>query len=68
MYQKSSKCLRRQEYKSNDQLRSYCNEAKPRIVTTRFNKETWDENEYYRDKHHPTLGCAYGVPSKTTNS
>ena len=68
MYQKSSKCMRRKEYRSNDQLRSYCNESKPRIVTTRFNKETWIENEKYREKHHPSLGCAYGVPSKTTNS
>ena len=68
MYKKSSKCMRRKEYKSNDQLRSYCNELKPRIVTTRFNKETWMVNENYREKHYPSLGCAYGVPSKTTNS
>lgn len=68
MYQKSLKCMRRKELRSNDQLRSYYNETKPRIVTTRFNKDTWCENETYREKHHPTLGCAYGVPGKATSS
>ena len=68
MYKKSSKCIRRKELRSNEQMRSYCNELKPRIVTTRFNQETWIENESYREKHHPLLGCAYGVPIKTANS
>lgn len=68
MYQKSSKYIRRKELRSNPELRSYCNENKPRIVTTRFNNETWMENEQYREKHHPALGCAYGVPTRTTNT
>lgn len=68
MYKKSSKCIRRKELRNNEQMRSYCNELKPRIVTTRFNQETWIENESYREKHHPLLGCAYGVPIKTANS
>ena len=68
MYQKSLKCIRRKELRTNSNLRTYCNEIKPRIVTTRFNNETWIENEQYRNKHHPALGCAYGVPTRTTNS
>lgn len=68
MYQKSLKCIRRKELRTNSDLRTYCNEIKPRIVTTRFNNETWIENEQYRNKHHPALGCAYGVPTRTTNS
>jgi len=59
--------MRRKELRTNDQLRNYCNETKPRVVTTRFNNETWYENELYRKKHHPSLGCAYGVPGKTTS-
>jgi len=35
------------------------------IGTTRFSKETFDENKIWRDKHN-WEGCIYGVTKKTT--
>jgi len=37
------------------------------LETTRFNTETWTENQYYRGKIHHA-GCIYGTPKQITNS
>ena len=67
-YKESSKCKRRTELRKNIEMRNYNKQNKPQIVTTRFNNKTWQENENYRMKHYPALGCAYGVPTKTNNN
>jgi len=42
------------------QLRSY-------IVTSRFNTQTWRENQEFRIKH-PKIGCIYGAPDLINKS
>ena len=37
------------------------------LVSTRFNKKTWNENEAYRDKRNIT-GCIYGSTKKISNN
>tara|TARA_A100001011_G_C14054841_1_gene733529 strand:- start:117 stop:593 length:477 start_codon:yes stop_codon:yes gene_type:complete len=34
----------------------------PQLATTRFTKDTWDENVAWRQSHNCINGCAYGTP------
>ena len=56
-----SKKRRRAEIRHHPEFREYIENMKQYIVTTRFNTETWKENEEYR-KTHPTFGSIYGTP------
>ena len=38
----------------------------PHVLTSRFNTETWSENEAYRNKHG-TDGCIYGCPLRISH-
>ena len=58
---RSSKYNRRQAAKMNSEYIEYCNSMRTPIVTTRFNNESWNENELYRLKY-PTIGCIYATP------
>ena len=58
---KTSKYYRRREAKENSDFKEYCASAKSHIVTTRFNNNTWVENEAYRTQY-PVLKCVYATP------
>ena len=64
---KSSKTLRRQNYKSNEEIREYYTKHKCMLMTTRFNNETWSENVSYRNKN-TKYGCIYPTPEQTNAS
>lgn len=66
-YKDSLKCRRRKELRQNHEMKTYSLNKGMHIVTTRFNNKTWGENENYRNRHYPSLGCAYGVPTQTSN-
>jgi hypothetical protein len=42
-------------------IKNYRNSIRHFIITSRFNNNTWYENENYR-KNHPTIGCIYCSP------
>ena len=54
---------RRLEYRKHPDYRSYVEDMKRYIVTTRFNNTTWRENEHYREIN-PQIGCIYGTPEQ----
>ena len=58
---KTSKYYRRREAKENSDFKEYCASVKSHIVTTRFNNNTWVENEAYRTQY-PVLKCVYATP------
>ena len=37
------------------------------IATTRFNQDTWEENQSYRSKKQ-ILGCIYGIPKRLSET
>jgi ribosomal protein S13 len=57
----TSKQKRHRFYKENIEIRDYEKNAKSILTTTRFNDETWEQNEEYRDKNKLS-GCIYGTP------
>ena len=61
----SSKQRRRNRFQQDSRLKIYCDQMKNQLVTTRFNNETWRENQQYR-KDFPQYGCIY--PSPQPNS
>ena len=60
-----SKKKRRTELREHPEFRDYVNNLKQHIVTTRFNNETWKQNEEFR-KHHKSFGCIYGTPDQVS--
>jgi|SaaInlV_150m_DNA_5_1039734.scaffolds.fasta_scaffold05519_4 hypothetical protein len=56
-----SKKRRRAELRHHPEFREYAENMRQYIVTTRFNSDTWRENEEYR-KQHPSFGSIYGTP------
>ena len=48
-------------YSAAPQVQEYISQKKARIVTTRFNAATWQENVDYRTKH-TNIGCIYPSP------
>ena len=56
-----SKKRRRAELRHHPEFREYAENMRQHIVTTRFNSDTWRENEEYR-KDHPSFGSIYGTP------
>jgi len=49
------------------QLKDFKLEQRHYLLTSRFNNETWNENEQYRLKHH-NIGCIYCAPEKISQS
>lgn len=43
------------------QVQNYKNQLRHFLLTSRFNNQTWRENQLYR-KHHTQLGCIYCAP------
>lgn len=60
-----SKKKRRTELREHPEFRDYVNNLKQHIVTTRFNNETWNQNEEFR-KNHKSFGCIYGAPDQVS--
>ena len=49
------------------QLRQFKKNMRNHILTSRFTKSTWRENELYREKHK-NIGCIYGSPDPISKS
>jgi len=64
--QRSSKYYRRREAKTNSEYIEYCNSIRTPIVTTRFNNESWNENDKYR-LNYPNIGCVYATPEMNSD-
>ena len=64
---KSSKYLRKMQFRSNEKLREYYTKHNCILMTTRFNNETWSENVSYRNKY-PKYGCIYPTPEQINAS
>ena len=57
----SSKRKRRMQLRLNGGMQHYKSSMKNILTTTRFNNETWSENEAYRNRY-PEIGCIYATP------
>jgi hypothetical protein len=66
-YKQSSKAKRRQEYRTNGQLKTFQQSMNKYLMTTRFNNYTWNENIRFREKN-PQIGCIYGTPDTTSEA
>ena len=62
-----SKKRRRAELRENPDYRDYVTNLKHNIVTTRFNNDTWKENQNFRETHH-SFGCIYGTPEQVNSN
>jgi hypothetical protein len=62
----SSKQQRRNQYKLNNSLRKYQHNQITYIMTTRFNENTWEENESFR-RINPQYGCIYPSPQENSS-
>ena len=48
-------------------LQNYKKSFRHYLLTSRFNTQTWSENERYRE-HHPGIGCLYCCPDGISQS
>ena len=62
-----SKKKRRAELRDHPEFRDYVTNMKQHIVTTRFNNDTWLQNEEFR-KAHSSFGCIYGTPEQVSSN
>jgi hypothetical protein len=52
-----------QKLRDQNYVRTYKRQLKHHILTSRFNNQTWTENNNYR-RRNPNIGCVYGAPIK----
>jgi hypothetical protein len=51
----------------NKKIKDFKLEQRHYLLTSRFNNETWNENQQYRMKHN-TIGCIYCTPEQISQS
>jgi hypothetical protein len=50
-----------------ERLKTYKNEFRTFLLTSRFSTATWNENQKYR-RNNPKIGCIYCAPQQVTTS